>query len=137
MYTRNPLMGTLANSDDPDEMQHNAASHQGMQCLLILKQSSGTEIQHNLEKSICGPLKYTMGSPILIVSKCMRKSIRMQKVKRFIVHIKESQVRFSKKGVPEDCFYLSKMCRSWYFIWVYTTSQSTFLGGSSIKHRVS
>ena len=28
-------MGTLANSEDPDEMQHNAAFHQGLQCLLI------------------------------------------------------------------------------------------------------
>ena len=27
-------MGTLANSEDPDEMQHNAAFHQGLHCLL-------------------------------------------------------------------------------------------------------
>ena len=25
-------MGTLANSEDPDEMQHNAAFHQGLHC---------------------------------------------------------------------------------------------------------
>ena len=43
-------MGTLANSEDPDEMQHNAAFHQGLHCLLKSKQCSGTEI-HNLEKS--------------------------------------------------------------------------------------
>ena len=73
-------MGTLAYSDDPDEMQHNAAFHQGLQCLLILEQSSGTEIQHNLEKSTCDPLKYTLGRPILIVSICMGKSIRIQRV---------------------------------------------------------
>ena len=37
-------MGTLANSEDPDEMQHNAAAfHQGLLCLLRLKESSGTE----------------------------------------------------------------------------------------------
>ena len=60
-------MGTLANSEDPDEMQHNAAFHQGLYCLLRLKQSSGTEI-HHLEKSTCDPLKYTIGSPILSVS---------------------------------------------------------------------
>ena len=34
-------MGTLANSEDPDEMQHNAAFHQGLHCLLEIKQSSG------------------------------------------------------------------------------------------------
>ena len=43
-------MGTLANSEDPaDEMQHNAAFHQGLHCLLRSKESSGTEIHHNLE----------------------------------------------------------------------------------------
>ena len=44
-------MGTLANSEDPDEMQHDAAFHQGLHCLLRLKQPSGTEIHHNLENS--------------------------------------------------------------------------------------
>ena len=46
-----PLTGTLANSGDPDEMQHNAAFHQGLHCLLILKQSTGIETPHNIEKS--------------------------------------------------------------------------------------
>ena len=41
-------MGTLANSEDPDEMQHNAAFHQCLHCLLLLKQLSGTEIHHIL-----------------------------------------------------------------------------------------
>ena len=38
-------MGTLANSEDPDEMSHNATFHQGPHCLLRLKQSSAKEIQ--------------------------------------------------------------------------------------------
>ena len=49
-------MGTLANSEDLDEMQlHNAAFHQGLRCLLRLKQPAGTEIHHNLENSNCDP----------------------------------------------------------------------------------
>ena len=44
-------MATLVNSEDPDEMQHNAAFHQVLHCLLRLKQSSGTEIHCNLEHS--------------------------------------------------------------------------------------
>ena len=40
-------MGTLANSEDPDEMQHNAAFHQGLHCLLRRKQFSVTRIHHN------------------------------------------------------------------------------------------
>ena len=44
-------MGTLANSEDTDEMQHNAAFHQGLHCLLRLKQPSWTEIHHDLETS--------------------------------------------------------------------------------------
>ena len=31
-------MGTLANSEDPDEMQHNAAFYQRLHCLSGLKQ---------------------------------------------------------------------------------------------------
>ena len=46
-------MGILANSEDPDEMLHNAAFHQGLHYLLQLKQPSGTEIHHNLENSTC------------------------------------------------------------------------------------
>ena len=67
-------MGTLTNSKDPDQMQHNAAFHQGLHCLLRLKQPSGTEIHHNLENSTYDPLKYIMGSPILIVPVFMGKS---------------------------------------------------------------
>ena len=74
-------MGALANSEDPDEMQHKAAFHQGLHCLLILKQPSGTEIHNNLENSTQDPLKYTMDSLILVVSICMGKSIRKQRVK--------------------------------------------------------
>ena len=71
-------MGTLANSEDPDEMQHHAAFHLGLHCLLGLKPPSGKEIHHNLETSTCDPFKYKMGNPILIVvSIC----IRVQRVK--------------------------------------------------------
>ena len=38
-------MDTFAYSEDPDKMQHNAAFHQGLNCLLRLKQPSGTAIQ--------------------------------------------------------------------------------------------
>ena len=67
-------MGTLAKSEYQDEMQHNAAFHQSLHCLLRLKHSSLAEIHHDLEMSIFykgDPLKYTLGSPILIVSICM------------------------------------------------------------------
>ena len=38
-------MRTLANSEDPDEMLHNAAFHQGLHFLLRQKRSSEKEIQ--------------------------------------------------------------------------------------------
>ena len=34
LYTGNPLTGTFTNSEDLDEMPHNAAFHQGLHCLL-------------------------------------------------------------------------------------------------------
>ena len=61
-------MGTLANNEDLDEMQHYAAFHQGLHCLLRLKRPSGTEIPHYLETSTYCPLKYKMCHPILITS---------------------------------------------------------------------
>ena len=70
----------MANSEDPDEMQHHAAFHQDLHFLLIFKQPSETEMHHILENQICDSLKYTMDSPILIASICMAESIRIQKV---------------------------------------------------------
>ena len=37
--TGNPIVGTFANSKDPDKMQYNAAFHLGLHCLLKLKQT--------------------------------------------------------------------------------------------------
>ena len=59
-------MGTLASNIDPDEMQNNAAFHLGLHCLLILKHTSGTEIYHESETSICDPLKYKCTIPYLL-----------------------------------------------------------------------
>ena len=39
-------MGTLANSEDPDAMQHHAAFHQGLHCLLRQNRSSEKEIKY-------------------------------------------------------------------------------------------
>ena len=50
-------MGTLANSEDTDEMQHTAAFHKFLHFLLRFKQPSGTEIHHDIENSTCDPLK--------------------------------------------------------------------------------
>ena len=67
LYIGNLYTGTWtwANGVDQDEMQHYAAFHQGLHCLLRLKQ---LPVHHNLETSTCDPLKYGIGNPILIVS---------------------------------------------------------------------
>ena len=41
-------MGTLANSEDPDEMPHCAAFHQDLHCLPRQKQPSGTKTHHSI-----------------------------------------------------------------------------------------
>ena len=41
LYTGNPYAGTLANSEEPNAMQHDAALHQGLHWLLGIKQNSG------------------------------------------------------------------------------------------------
>ena len=73
----------MENSEDP------AAFHHVLHCLLRLKQPSGTVKHHNLENSIFDPLKYTMGIPILIVSICLGKSIRIQRVKKEVEYDQE------------------------------------------------
>ena len=58
-------MGTLANSEDPDEMSHNTTFHQGLFYMLRKnKQSSEKEI-YNI---FWNPSIYTMGHPYLTVS---------------------------------------------------------------------
>ena len=71
-----PKKDTLANSEAPDEMQHHAAFHQGLHCLLKLKQLPGTQKNHTLVNFTSDPLKYAMDIPIPIVSICMSKSIK-------------------------------------------------------------
>ena len=44
LKTRNPKTGTLANSEDQDEMPHYTAFHQGLHCLLRQNQYSENEI---------------------------------------------------------------------------------------------
>ena len=67
---------SLTNSEDPDDA-HNEAIHQGLLCFVRFKQSSATEMHHNLEMPTCDTLKYITDNPILIF---MGKSIRIQRV---------------------------------------------------------
>ena len=46
LYTRNPYTCTFTNSEDPDELPHNAAFHQGLHCLL---RSSGKKMHFFLK----------------------------------------------------------------------------------------
>ena len=80
---RNPKTGDSANSEDPDEMPHYVAFHQGLHCLLRQNQSLENEV-YFLEISICDPSMYTMDHPDLIISNFMGDSIDIQKVKRML-----------------------------------------------------
>ena len=67
-------MDTLTNSADPDEMQHNAAFHQGLQCLKQ-NQSSEKEIPYFLGITNCDPSIYTMDHPDMILCRSMENTI--------------------------------------------------------------
>ena len=67
----NPLTDILTNSDDQGGMQHNAAFHPVLHCLLEVKQPSWVEIHDHYDISTCNHITYKMGNPILIVSICM------------------------------------------------------------------
>ena len=49
---------TLANSEDPDKMPHDAAIRQGLHCLLRQNRSSEKEIQFCFEIITCVPYIY-------------------------------------------------------------------------------
>ena len=51
-------MGTLAKSEDPDEMPLNVAFHQGLHCLLRQNQSSEKKYVIFLELNTCDPIIY-------------------------------------------------------------------------------
>ena len=53
LYTGYPWNGTLANSGDSDEMQHNYAFHLGLYWLLRLRRSSEKKMQYYLEIITC------------------------------------------------------------------------------------
>ena len=62
-------MHILGNSEDPDEMPHNAAFHQCLHYLLIQKLSSEKEIQFLYFEIIkCDPSIYTMDHSKIVVS---------------------------------------------------------------------
>ena len=65
-------MGTLENSEHPDEMPHNVAFHQGLNCLL---RQTEKEVQPFLEIISCDPSLYVMDHPGLIVCSFMENSI--------------------------------------------------------------
>ena len=60
-------MCTLVNSEEPDEMSHNIAFHQGLYYLLRQKQSQEKEINFYLEIITCDPSIYTMDHPVYCI----------------------------------------------------------------------
>ena len=44
-------MSIFANSEDPEEMQHNAAFNQGLHCLQRLNRSSGKRIKYVCQRT--------------------------------------------------------------------------------------
>ena len=62
-------MGTLANREDPDEMQH--LQSESAVFAEITTTFTDRITYHNLENSTFDPLNCTMGCPILIVSICI------------------------------------------------------------------
>ena len=74
-------MGTLANSEDPDEMPLNVAFHKSLQCLLKIFKK---EIQFWGLIITCDPSIYTVYHSKLIVSNQKEESIDASRVKCII-----------------------------------------------------
>ena len=59
-------MGTLANSEDPNEMLHNAAFHQDLHCLLRLKHLQRKRLNFSWKIITCDPSIHTMNHSTLM-----------------------------------------------------------------------
>ena len=73
-------MSTFTNSEDPDEMPHNAAFHQGFHCLLKLKRSSDKKYIFFFNYNLT-PLDMYNGLSQIDCIKPKGKSIGIQRVK--------------------------------------------------------
>ena len=100
-------MSTFANSEDPDEMPHEAAFHEGLHCSLRLNQSLEIEV-YFLEIITCDPSIYTMDHPNLTVSNFMGNFIGLKKVNPIIPM--KSSIQFDIKH-HNDIFIFSKQNR--------------------------
>ena len=79
-------MDTFINSEDPDEMQHYAAFHQGLYCLLGKKDLQTKKKQTLLLKTLTWhPKVCTVAYPKFIVSN--------QKERSICIHSKQLEVR--------------------------------------------
>ena len=74
-------MSTFSNSEDSDEMQHNAAFHQGLHCMYTSKRSSDKKSQYVM-KIITRHVPYicTMDYYKFIVSSQKEESISIQRL---------------------------------------------------------
>ena len=83
-------MCTLANHEDPDEMPHIEAFHQGL--LYLLRQNDLQRTKYNFYLVIitCDPSIYTMDHPKFIVSNQKEESISAIRVKTGISSISDS-----------------------------------------------
>ena len=71
----------MANIEDPDEMPHEAAFHQGLHCLLGQNVSSEKEIIFGWEIITFDPSMYTLDHSDFILSSFMENSISHKRVK--------------------------------------------------------
>ena len=71
----------MANSEDPDEIPHYAAFHQGVHCLLRYNRSTDKEIQYFCKLSHVTPqYMYAMDHPQFIGCNFMENDIGLKKV---------------------------------------------------------
>ena len=75
------LTGSLPNTEDPDEMPHNAAFHQGLHFLLRHNRSSEKKQHYFMKIVTCDPSKYKMDHHDFIVCSFMESSIGLKRVR--------------------------------------------------------
>ena len=93
-----------------------AVFHQGLHCLLRLKQSLWKEVHYFNKILTSNPLKYKTDNSILIVSICMGKSIKILHISRILTNTWEGHLLAYLMGLFQtrlyQCLNIPQLSRS-------------------------
>ena len=102
-------MGTLENSEDPDEMPHDVAFHQGLHCLQRQCQSSKKVLQYFWEIITGDPSIYTVDHTDFIVCSYIENLVSLKRVRSLHEIIVNATTLTQEQMLLKGSMYIKSM----------------------------